>query len=455
MDINHNFPDKLAPLFSPGRYKVLWGGRGSAKSWGIARALLLIGMQKGIRVLCAREQQNSIKESVHKLLSDQISALGLGAFYEIQRDIIINPHTGTSFFFEGIRHNVQKIKSYEGIDICWVEEAQTVSKNSWQVLIPTIRKPGSEIWVSFNPDLETDETYVRFVKSPPPNAIVIEMNWRDNPWFPPELREEMEYLKATAYDDYLHVYEGHCKMVLEGAVYANELRAAISEGRLTSVPYDRASSVDTFWDLGWSDHTSIWFAQRIGFETHVVDYLQDRQKNLEWYLGELQVRGYTYGTMWLPHDARAKQLGSGKSIEEIARAKGHKVRIVPRLSLYDGINAARTVFPNCYFDKDACAEGLKALRHYRYEIVANEQEKTFSREPVHDQHSHAADAFRYMAISLKAPSEKKATRLKGLFRGKDFAGDNLAYDFDTNTGRIVPRANRPPSAPSPQAWMGR
>ena len=189
------FPEKLQCLFRPARYKVLYGGRGGAKSWGIARALLIQGAAKPLRVLCAREIQKSIGDSVHKLLSDQIKALGLAGFYEVQKTVI-RGRNGTEFTFHGLKHNVTNIKSAEGADVCWVEEAQTVSKSSWATLIPTIRKPGSEIWVSFNPELEDDETYQRFVANPPTGAVVVKVNWSDNPWFPDVLRQEKDDLKA-------------------------------------------------------------------------------------------------------------------------------------------------------------------------------------------------------------------------------------------------------------------
>jgi len=169
-------PQKLLPLFQPKRYKVIHGGRGSAKSWSVARALVSIGATKPIRVLCARETQKSIQESVHRLLKDQIESLGLDQFYTIQENKILGTN-GTEFTFAGIRQQgVANLKSYEGTDICWVEEAQVVTKKSWDVLIPTIRKPGSEIWVTFNPELDTDETFSRFVIRPPEDSIVIEMN---------------------------------------------------------------------------------------------------------------------------------------------------------------------------------------------------------------------------------------------------------------------------------------
>jgi phage terminase large subunit len=406
--VEAGFPQALDFLFRPKRYKVAYGGRGGAKSWGAARALLILGMQRPLRILCARELQNSIAESVHKLLSDQIALMNLP--YKIEKTQIYND-LGTGFFFEGIYRNVDRIKSYEGVDICWVEEAHRVTKASWEILIPTIRKDGSEIWVTFNPDLESDETYQRFIKSPPPEdmAFVRKITWRNNPWFPQVLRDELEELKRKDYDEYLHVWEGECRILLEGAVYAEELRDLVRDGRLCKVPYDPTVGVSTFWDLGWADHTSIWFAQRVGFENHIIDHYSNHLRSLDHYLGVLQSKGYIFDTHWLPHDAKAKSLGTGKSIEELLRAKGFKTRIVPRLSLADGINAARTVFGSCWFDAERCEAGVKSLRGYHYEVV--EVGGRLSKEPVHDIHSHDADAFRGLAVALKAPRAKGNDKL--------------------------------------------
>jgi phage terminase large subunit len=188
-------PYKLACLREPSRYKVIYGGRGSAKSWSVARALLMRGAKNPLRILCAREFQNSISESVHRLLADQAGALGLGGFYAVQEAKIVGLN-GTEIVFTGLRRNISKIRSFEGCDIVWVEEAQTVSKHSWDVLIPTIRRPGSEIWITLNPDLEEDDTWQRFVVWPPPGAIVQQVNWSDNPWLPEELRREKDHLKS-------------------------------------------------------------------------------------------------------------------------------------------------------------------------------------------------------------------------------------------------------------------
>ena len=212
------FPDWASFLFEPHRYKVAYGGRGSSKSWSVARALLVLGGKGKKRILCAREFQVSIGESVHRLLSEQIEAMGLEWFYTIQQNSIFGLN-GTEFIFAGIRNNPTKIKSTEGVDICWVEEAEKVSNSSWDVLIPTIRKPGSEIWVTFNPADVNDPTYKRFVLSQPPDCISRLVNWRDNPWFTEELKNEMEHLRSIDIDAYNHIWEGECAVHSQAQVF--------------------------------------------------------------------------------------------------------------------------------------------------------------------------------------------------------------------------------------------
>jgi len=393
-----HFPVKLQFLFEPKRYKVAYGGRGGAKSWGFARALLILAATETKRIICARETQNSIAESVHQLLEDQIGALQLGGHYRVEKQAIYGTN-GTEFHFAGLRHNIDNLKSLEGADIVWVEEAQSVSKGSWQKLIPTIRKEGSEIWVSFNPDLETDDSYQRFVVHPPRDSIVCKINWRDNPWFPDVLKAEMEEMRENDPDAFDHVWEGACINIVAGAIYANELRKVDQENRITRVPYDATRPVDTFWDLGYGDNCSVWCAQAFPFEYRLIDFIQSSRQPLAWYQKRLQERPYVYGTHHLPHDAQAHQLGSGKSVEELMRAAGFQVRIVPKLSIADGINAARTIFGQCWFDGEKCADGIQALRHYRYGEIATLGVST--REPLHDENSHAADAFRYFAVGIR------------------------------------------------------
>jgi phage terminase large subunit len=399
------FPVKLEGLFKKSRYKVLYGGRGGAKSWGIARALLIKGAKDPIRILCAREFQTSIKDSVHKLLCDQIESLGLLSFYEITQTSI-RGRNGTEFSFVGLKNNVSNIKSYEGVDICWVEEAQTTSRLSWNILIPTIRKEGSEIWISFNPELETDETYQRFVANPPADSITMKVNWYDNPWFPDTLRLEKDSLKARDEEAYNQVWEGLCRQTVDGAIFAKEMQQAEKEGRICRVPYDATKPVHAIFDLGWSDSTAIWFLQFIGMETRLIRYIEDSQKTISYYLATMQTYGYVYDKIWFPHDAENKTLAAaGRSIDDIVRAAGYKTEIMPRVPIVDSINAARTIFPNCYFDREHTADGLACLRHYRYEV--DPETGQFSRNPLHDHYSHGADAFRYIALMIKEPPKRK------------------------------------------------
>lgn len=207
-----NLPMKMQGLFLPRRYKGRYGGRGGAKSHSFAKALVCIAHTKAKRILCTRELQNSITESVHKLVVDQIDDLGLSADFKVTKTSITS-RIGSQFIFSGIRSNITKIKSMEAIDIAWVEEAEKVSERSWEVLIPTIRKPGSEIWISWNPDEESDPTHLRFVihGNQLEDADIMMVNWQDNPWFPEVLRKEKDYLYAVDPEAAAHVWGGACR----------------------------------------------------------------------------------------------------------------------------------------------------------------------------------------------------------------------------------------------------
>jgi phage terminase large subunit len=414
-----NFPIKLQMLFDPCRYKVLYGGRGGAKSWGVARALLVIGVKKTTRVLCAREFQNSIGQSVHKLLSDQIIALKLESFYEITQNSIRGKN-GTEFAFVGLKNNVTNIKSYEGVDICWVEEAQSVSKASWNILIPTIRKEASEIWITFNPELETDETYQRFVVSPPENSKIAKINWSDNPWFPDTLKLEKDALFSRDREAYNTVWEGICRQTVDGAIFAKEMTIADLDGRITNVPYDPIKPVHFVFDLGFADATAYWAVQFIGMETRLIRYYENNQQTIAHYLAKIQSYGYVVDTIWLPHDAGNKTLASnGKSIEEIVRASGYNTRVIERTPIVDSINAARMMFNKCWFDRNNTHDGLQCLRHYRYDV--DPDTKQFSQKPLHDNYSHGADAFRYIGLMVneprKAPKQQKTYQLPSSWMG--------------------------------------
>lgn len=208
-------PAWSAEFNKPSRYKVAYGGRGSTKSWTFGRMALLRAAEKPLRILCAREFQISIKDSVYAVLRDQIDAMKLTSLFEVGRSFIRgredSPAYGTEFIFKGLRHNATEIKSTEGVDIAWVEEAESTSSESWKYLIPTIRKEGSEIWVTFNPDLETDPTYSRFVLNTPPDTIIRKVNHDDNPWLSSALKAERDYLRRVDFESYQNVWEGETR----------------------------------------------------------------------------------------------------------------------------------------------------------------------------------------------------------------------------------------------------
>ena len=394
-EVTAQFPVKLEFLFRPMRYKVAHGGRGSAKSWGFARALLILGAQSQQRVICAREVQKSIKESVHRLLSDQIQAMGLGSFYEVL-ETEIRGRNGTTFSFSGLAsHTVESIKSFEGADICWVEEAQSVSKRSWDVLTPTIRKAGSEIWVSFNPELDTDETYKRFVVNKPDNCTTVEMNYSDNPWFSEVLEQERLNCQKHAPEDYDTIWLGRCRSAVVGAIYAKEMEQAQREGRITHVPHDPKLRTHVVFDLGWNDSMVVSFVQRLHSSVRVIDVIKDSHRTLDSYAAEIKARGYRLGTVFLPHDGYHKDYKTGKSAEEILKRFGFRVRQVSNAGIEAGIKAARQTLAQSVFDKTKAAPMVDALKRYRRAINSATQEPG---APLHDDASHGADNYRYIAL---------------------------------------------------------
>lgn len=227
-------PEPFRELKKPHRWKVFYGGRASGKSWSFARMLLRIADSAKLRILCAREFQSSIKDSVHLLLCDQIAALGLSRRFEITRDEIVNVATGAQFIFKGLRRNINEIKSTEGVDICWVEEAQSVSRESWDILSPTIRKAGSEIWVSFNPNYKDDATYKMFVESQPPDSFVRKINYSENPWLSAETLKEIEACKQRDFDAYSHIWEGETVLHSNLVVFANKFSIESFETPITA-----------------------------------------------------------------------------------------------------------------------------------------------------------------------------------------------------------------------------
>jgi phage terminase large subunit len=398
-EIRAQFPAKLRPLFRPKRYKVMHGGRGGGKSWAVARALLLMASDRPLRVLCGREIQKSMKESVHRLLKDQITSLSLDSEFEVLENEIRGVN-GSVFLFTGLQsHTVDSIKSYESVDICWIEEAHGVSKKSWDVLIPTIRKEDSEIWLTLNPDMDTDETWIRFCSAPSDDTWVCEINWRDNPWFPSVLVAEREKAQASMpKDDYENIWEGKPKRVAAGAIYRHEIEALFNDGRICNVPYDPMMPVHTVWDLGWNDAMTIIMVQRTPTTVNILDYIEDSNRTYAWYVSELEKRPYRWGTDYLPHDGEAKNPQTGISSIQTLQNLGRTVAdALPAIDVEEGIKQARMIFPKCYFDRTKTARLQECLKRYRRSVNQRTNEPT---GPLHDEYSHGADAFRYLGMAV-------------------------------------------------------
>jgi phage terminase large subunit len=398
LEIEADFIPKLKPLFEPHQFKVLYGGRAGVKSWGVARALLIQGFMEPHRILCTREVQNSIKESCHQLLSDQIKLLGLSEFYRVLEQEIVGAN-GTKFIFAGLsKETMQSLKSKEGITRCWVEEGQAVKKRSWEILLPTIRVKGSEIWVTFNPDLDTDDTWVRFIENTPPDTVLIETNWRDNKWFTPELEALKAHHQRTDPVGYENIWEGKPRAAAEGAIYAPEMQMLAAKSRVKNVPADPLLKTHTIWDLGFNDATAIIFAQRAGAEIRVVDYIEGSHKTMLEYANDIKARGYNLGQAWIPWDgaeARYQLTDASTSPEAILRKLGLKPMLVPKVDVETGIKKARLVFPRCYFDQGNTVRLRECLKRYRRTIPVSTEEPS---KPLHDEFSHGADAFRYLGV---------------------------------------------------------
>jgi phage terminase large subunit len=355
--------------------------------------LLARGRAKPERILCTREVQKSIADSVHQLLVDQISVLGMQDFYDV-REKYITGANGTQIAFHGLSgQTVTSLKSFEGTTLCWVEEAQVITKRSWGILEPTIRAPGSEIWVSFNPEMDTDFIYKEFVLNAPPGAIVTKINWDDNPWRSVVLDARREQMRTQDPDEYAHVYGGATRPAVEGAIYYKEVTALKGSGRLGNQPYDPMLKVHVVCDLGFNDYMSLILVQRLGSEIRVIRYIEDRMRYIPSYSQELRDLKLNYGKLYLPHDGKAKHV-TGSSAEEQFRALGWDVEIVPDIGLEQGIRKLREVFPRLYVDKGNASELVNRLGRYRRRVNSEGQAST----PVHDDESHGADGTRYLAI---------------------------------------------------------
>ena len=374
------------------------------------------------RAVCIREVQNSIRDSVRQLLIDKIEALGVMAGFEILESEIRGPN-GSLVVFKGMQsYNASNIKSLEGFDIAWVEEAQTLSQHSLDLLRPTIRKEGSELWFSWNPRFKTDPVDIFFRKNPPPDAVSVLINWRDNPWFPEVLRAEMLHDFATDADKAEHIWNGAYGSS-QGAIIAKWVNEAERDLRIhNAVKYDPdGAPIEISGDLGFRDTASWWFWQRCVGGYRVLHYIGESGMDADDWIPVLQEivnsMGAKLGKVWLPHDARAKTFQSKYTTAEkfLAGFGADKVAVVAQSKKADQISAARKVVQRCEFNADACEKGLDGLR--AWEFVYDEDLGVFSREPLHNWASHPSDAFSYGAqvMEMEAPPvQSKPSEARGL-----------------------------------------
>lgn len=419
MQLKIEVPKEFKVLFdldSDLRHIVLYGGRASGKSTSVALSLLVLGMNKKLRILCTREVQNSIADSVHKLLSDLISKYKLNT-WEVQKDIIRNKQTGSEIFFKGLHNNSQSIKSIEGIDIVWVEEAQSVSADSINTLVPTIRKTGSRLIWTFNRLTENDPVWELIVKKADNRTFVQKINSDAiESLLSKEIIEEREKMRIDNPEMFDHVWLGEPMTAKTGSVFGKQLAQARSEGRITKVPYDASTGVYTAWDLGIGDSTVIWFFQVVGREIHFIDHYEGSNEDLGHYISYIQNKPYQYTTHFLPHDSKARELQTGMTRVEFFNNHGiYNIEILrpTNFSLgQDDIDlVARPKFSLCWFDEEKCQRGLECLRAYHYEY--DEKNKLLRNKPEHDWSSHSSSAFIY---ALMAKTEQLDVKLKVKFK---------------------------------------
>lgn len=440
---------------------LLEDGTVTHNSWDFCRALLILGSQRPLFILCAREIQKSIAESVHRLLEQQADEIGLGHFYDVKENKIVGlpqlvhgMQRQTEIVFAGIRNNITAIKSMEGIDICAVFEATFVSTHSWDILLPTIRgrheddprgpggpfNKGPEVWIEFNPELASDETYKRWVLEPPEGTVRIPIGWRDNKWFSETSRKQKDDMFKRDYENYLTVWEGQPRRVLQGAIYAKELEAAHREGRISpNIQVDRSKPVDVSCDLGRSDTCSLTFWQQVGTEHRAIDYYGNFGFDWGHYLdviangigeevAERKKRRYQIGKIYLPHDASNKLLAATKSIERQTRdaypEEGRVIVVERTSSVVNDINAVRMMFSRMYFNELLCSDLLTGLAHYRFEV--DPETKEVSKNPLHDFASHPADSIRCYIMGLKPPRRSGRPQMHQP-NAPQYRGDRLGW----------------------------
>jgi len=398
------------PLLAPARYKGAYGGRGSGKSHFFAESIIdECIVHPGTAVVCIREVQRTLTQSAKRLIEQKIEALGVGSLFRILDDRIETPGKGL-IIFQGMQdHTAESIKSLEGFRIAWIEEAQTLSHRSLALLRPTIRAENSEIWASWNPRRKSDAVDEFFRQEKPPGAVVVEANWRDNPWFPEVLVSERQIDQERYPERYEHIWEGGYAKAFEGAYFAAGLNEAKAQGRIGRVSADPLLPLRAFFDLGGSgasaDAMAIWVVQWVAQEIRVLDYIEGMGQVLAYYVDELRKRKYDKAICYLPHDGVNSNAITGKRYEDHLREAGFDVQ-PPVKNQGKGaammrVEAVRRLFPRMWFNEATTEAGRDALGYYHEH---RDDDRNVGLGPVHDWSSHAADAMGLCAICYEEPS---------------------------------------------------
>ena len=314
------------------------------------------------------------------------------------------------------------IKSLEGFKRAWWEEAQTATINSLNLLRPTLREQGSELWFSWNPRRKTDPIDVMLRGSElPTGSVIVKSNWRDNPWFTPELEQERQDCIRMQPDQYEHIWEGDYISVIAGAYYAKSITEARLQKRIGRVAADPLMTIRLFWDIGGSgrnaDAVSIWAAQFIGREIRVINYYEAVGQPLATHIAWLRGQGYTSdkAQIWLPHDGSTQDKVYDVSYESALRQAGYVVTVVPNQgkgAAKARIEAGRRLFPSIWFNEETTQPGLDALGWYHEN---KDETRNIGLGPEHDWASHGADAFGLMCVAYEIPTDKhKPIKYKNL-----------------------------------------
>jgi phage terminase large subunit len=391
----------FSPLTRPARYKGAYGGRGSGKSQFFADLMVARAVaQPGFRALCCREVQKSLKESAKRLIEQKIIQQGVGKLFEVQESQIKTPGGGLVAFAGLQDHTSESIKSYEGFDVAWVEEAQTVSDRSLNLLRPTIRAPGSELWFSWNPRRREDAVDKMLRGSElPTNAIVVRANYDENRWFPAELEQERLDCLRQQPDQYAHIWEGDYVTVAAGAYYAADLAKARADSRIGFVAPDPLMTYRAFWDIGTRDATAIWIAQFVGSEIRVLDHYEASGQPLAAHLNWLRSRGYAAAQCVLPHDGANENHVTAIRFEDHIKAAGFDTLVIKNQgkgAALKRVEASRRLFPSVRVNEETCRSGLEALGWYH---ERRDEHRGIGLGPEHDWASHSADAWGLMCVA--------------------------------------------------------